>query len=198
MGGRSRANYGTKTMSKNAEKPAACRDFLDGYSDFRDGLLSESRHQCGLDHLDDCVSCNRYDRVVDEGVKLLRGLGEEAVVEREGPELPSFMYTQAQDEPLRAEGSSFSFSAAGAVAVLLGVAAWVPSLTHSALPELEMAPIMAVAPEITTVPGFFPQPAALRVMPVDHDLVDSYRPLLYQYLPLSTGNATKAGTFQRD
>lgn len=49
-----------------------CDLFLDGYSEFRDGLLDRAREDGFRAHLDACASCARYDRVVGGGVRLLR------------------------------------------------------------------------------------------------------------------------------
>jgi hypothetical protein len=53
-----------------------CGTFLDGYSDFRDGMLTLPDRVAFEAHLRDCASCARYDRVVDGGAKVLRDLPE--------------------------------------------------------------------------------------------------------------------------
>jgi hypothetical protein len=53
-----------------------CGTFLDGYSDFRDGLLTLPDRVAFQAHLRDCASCARYDRVVAGGVTVLRDLPE--------------------------------------------------------------------------------------------------------------------------
>ncbi|MDP9348293.1 MAG: zf-HC2 domain-containing protein, partial [Gemmatimonadota bacterium] len=53
-----------------------CEQFLDGYSDFRDGLLPfEDAVEFEI-HLDACESCGRYDRVLRRGADLCRDLPE--------------------------------------------------------------------------------------------------------------------------
>ncbi|WP_420125798.1 zf-HC2 domain-containing protein [Longimicrobium sp.] len=53
-----------------------CGTFLDGYSDFRDGMLALPDRVAFEAHLRDCASCARYDRVVDGGARVLRDLPE--------------------------------------------------------------------------------------------------------------------------
>lgn len=49
-----------------------CDVFLDGYSDFRDGLLAPGERDAYSAHLAACGSCARYDRVLARGVGMLR------------------------------------------------------------------------------------------------------------------------------
>jgi hypothetical protein len=49
-----------------------CDTFLDGHSDFRDGLLTLPDRVAFEAHLRECDHCARYDRVVDRGVRVLR------------------------------------------------------------------------------------------------------------------------------
>jgi anti-sigma factor RsiW len=49
-----------------------CDTFLDGHSDFRDGLLTLPDRVAFEAHLRECDHCARYDRVVDRGVQVLR------------------------------------------------------------------------------------------------------------------------------
>ncbi|HEX8394757.1 MAG TPA: hypothetical protein VF665_20600 [Longimicrobium sp.] len=49
-----------------------CDVFLDGYSEYRDGLLPEAEHGAYAAHLRACASCARYDRVIGKGVRMLR------------------------------------------------------------------------------------------------------------------------------
>lgn len=54
-----------------------CSEFLDRYSDFRDGLIADSALLARLrQHLDRCPRCARHHRAVVHGVGLLRSLGE--------------------------------------------------------------------------------------------------------------------------
>lgn len=51
-----------------------CSEFLDSYTDFRDGALGPGRAGTLRAHMAGCVPCRRYDRVVNRGVGLLRAL----------------------------------------------------------------------------------------------------------------------------
>jgi predicted anti-sigma-YlaC factor YlaD len=51
-----------------------CSEFLSGFSDFRDGLLSSEASYGFESHLEACPSCRRYDEVLTAGVDTLRAL----------------------------------------------------------------------------------------------------------------------------
>ena len=51
-----------------------CSEFLDKYTDFRDGVLAPREGDALRAHVAGCVPCRRYDRVVTRGVGLLRAL----------------------------------------------------------------------------------------------------------------------------
>ena len=51
-----------------------CSEFLDSYTDFRDGALGPGKGDALRAHMTGCVPCRRYDRVVTRGVRLLRAL----------------------------------------------------------------------------------------------------------------------------
>jgi anti-sigma factor RsiW len=53
-----------------------CSDFLDRYSDFRDGLLSAREEGVFRAHLAECAACARHDAAVKRGVELLLRMGE--------------------------------------------------------------------------------------------------------------------------
>src|SRR5436190_22538861 len=52
-----------------------CAEFLDRYTDFRDGLITAPRELRRFDrHLACCPSCRRYDATVRRGVQALQRL----------------------------------------------------------------------------------------------------------------------------
>lgn len=53
-----------------------CSEFLDSYTDFRDGALAPEKGDALRAHMTGCVPCRRYDRVVTRGISLLQALPE--------------------------------------------------------------------------------------------------------------------------
>jgi anti-sigma factor RsiW len=53
-----------------------CSEFLDRYSDYRDGLLSAPRRAAFRAHLAECAACARHDAAVARGVELLQRMRE--------------------------------------------------------------------------------------------------------------------------
>lgn len=53
-----------------------CSEFLDRYSDYRDGLLGGARRAAFQRHLAECASCARHDAAVRRGVEILRTMKE--------------------------------------------------------------------------------------------------------------------------
>ena len=51
-----------------------CQEFIDRYTDYRDELLSSDERARFEEHLEDCDSCRRYERVLSRGLTLWRGL----------------------------------------------------------------------------------------------------------------------------
>ena len=54
-----------------------CSDFLDRYSDFDDSLLTPTEEAVFRAHLEACLACARYDRVLRKGRMLARQLATE-------------------------------------------------------------------------------------------------------------------------
>jgi anti-sigma factor RsiW len=53
-----------------------CSEFLDRYSDYRDGLLSALQRAAFQAHLTECAACARHDAAVTRGVDLLLKMRE--------------------------------------------------------------------------------------------------------------------------
>lgn len=125
-----------------------CGTFLDGYSDFRDGLLTLPDRVAFEAHLRDCDSCARYDRVVAGGVKVLRDLPELEVA-------PDFMdrlqhrIWHEQDEMANARARRSRRSsrrvagAAMAAAASIAAVALVPGVYARFAPTVTMLPSAA-------------------------------------------------------
>jgi hypothetical protein len=150
-----------------------CRDFLDSYSDFRDGLLTTVVMNGFENHLRECESCARYDRVVGGGVQVIRSLPPLAP----SPEFQTrlldrlrFMDIQAGEH---ASGASMGLTLL--ICIAIGVSAWLPTLRpetdpvrlppmvahapyHDLAPVLMRgAPVAAPSPPFTIQPAFYGQ-----------------------------------------
>lgn len=130
-----------------------CGTFLEGYSDFRDGLLTLPERVAFQAHLRDCASCARYDRVVDGGVKVLRDLPELEVAPDFMDRLQHRLWHEQDDmaaaRARRARRSSRRVAAAGAAAAATIVAVGLaPGMYARLAPTVTMLPSAAAsAPE---------------------------------------------------
>lgn len=124
-----------------------CRRTLEGFSDFRDGLLAEAEESEFRAHLDACPECRRYAEVLDRGVCILRSIPELGLPE-------DFVRTvrrrvrQARDPSLPGDpglgGAGGIVVPLIALAALLGILSGVHRLRS--LPEVRLAPVAASAP----------------------------------------------------
>lgn len=74
-----------------------CERFLDEYSSFRDGDLPVWEMAAFRAHRDECPACAHYDRVVGEGVEVLRSLPELEVSEDFGARLQHRLWHEDMD-----------------------------------------------------------------------------------------------------
>jgi anti-sigma factor RsiW len=169
-----------------------CSQFLDGYSDFRDGQLESEVREAYAAHMADCPGCARYHRVVDRGVQLFRELPEIRPSEDFLPRLQHRIFHL--DEEQRRSGSYSSGVSAGlalAIAALLAIAAWVPSVRPRAA-TLTLPAVAARAPQATQeVPVLFRSGPLLAPSPraVDHHWNGAGQPtnaLFFRYSPLGS------------
>lgn len=118
-----------------------CADFLQHYSDFRDGLVRDSALRDGLErHRRECVRCGRLVVVLDRGLAALRATHDLA---------PSRRFRNELQQRLRAElaiGDPVMPTHAGLAAAFL-VAAAVGLMLYEGLsrPEREVAEVAASA-----------------------------------------------------
>ena len=127
-----------------------CGTFLDGYSDFRDGMLTLPDRVAFEAHLRECESCARYDRVVDGGVKVLRDLPELEVsgdfMERLQHRLWHEQDDMAAARARRARRSSRRVAVAGMVAAAsIAAVALVPGVYSRLAPTGTMLPSAAAS-----------------------------------------------------
>ncbi len=123
-----------------------CSDFVACLSEYLDGMASEEDHREVEDHLTSCPSCRRYYDVVVRGVELLRTLPEPELTRDFVPRLKHRIYHVDERSLLDGHASS---AAPGltvmAMAVVLAVVAWAPTLKPAA-PEVELPAIEVSSP----------------------------------------------------
>jgi hypothetical protein len=131
-----------------------CDTFLDGHSDFRDGLLTLPDRVAFEAHRRECDHCARYDRVVARGVQVLRNRPELEVSDDFMDRLQHRLY-HVDDEmaAARRRRSPVSRGAVAALAAAASVAALalVPRLYPGAAPTVTLLqPVAATAPATAT------------------------------------------------
>jgi hypothetical protein len=126
-----------------------CDTFLDGHSDFRDGLLTLPDRVAFEAHLRECDHCARYDRVVDKGVRVLRARPELEVSDDFMDRLQHRLY-HVDDEmaAARRRRGPVSRGAVAALAAAASVAAvaLLPRLYPGAPTVTMLQPVAASAP----------------------------------------------------
>ena len=177
-------------MNRDFGEKLDCSSFLDGYSDYRDGLLDIDARAEFMAHMAECDSCHRYDRVLSRGVELLA----EAMIESRGtgPALVTVQRNAAESEQAEASamsplGSGLTAAAAIGVAAVLALVAWSPALFNGSVaagnfvPEMELAPVLAAAPALAVRSRPFSIPAGLPIRNSTDELDDLARSMLFQY-----------------
>ena len=165
--------------------PSACRRFLDRYSDYRDGRLEPEVRSELINHLEVCACCARYDRVIRQGVRVLRAEPSEEAARpmRVASVRRRALAADRRSQALSAAGSGMTLAASLIVTVLLTAAAWLPFLSLQT-PEVDMPPVVASAPTVPALPAVplmfsLPRPfsnPATRTAPVE-----IARTMLFEY-----------------
>lgn len=140
-----------------------CTEFLDNYSDFRDGRLSADLGNGFEAHLQVCGSCARYDRVVGGGVQVFRSLPGLTPSPDFQARLLGRLY--AVDRAAGRHGSGASLAVTLMICAALGIGAWVPALRSSSEPVM-LPPIVAHAPYHDLSPVLMQTPAPALSAPV--------------------------------
>src|SRR2546422_4830649 len=124
-----------------------CAEFLERYTDFRDGLITAPRELRRFErHLLRCAGCRRYDTAVRRGVLALQAAG---TIE------PSRDFRRRLDARLdreRRAARDVPASAGVAAALVLAAALAMLALEGVRRPEVARAPVLPPAP--------FPNPVA--------------------------------------
>lgn len=111
-----------------------CKEFLNRYTEYRDGLMSPEDVARAEVHLSGCPSCQRYRRVVDRGIQELRAAPSATAGDDFHDRLQHRIYHLKDGEPLAgvaSRSSGASAAAAVGIAVLLTAAAWSPVLRQA-------------------------------------------------------------------
>ncbi len=123
-----------------------CKEFLEGYSAFRDGLLEEAEREAFRAHRERCESCARYDRVVRKGTEVLRDLPPVDPPSDFLARLQHRIYHIEDGIPLGSvfRGGSAAVLAVAAVGLL--ALAWMPFAVRAPV-EVELPTVAVDAPE---------------------------------------------------
>lgn len=146
-----------------------CTEFLDAYSDWEDGGLSQEARLAFDAHLAVCAACRRYADVLRKGRELLAALPPVEVGADFAPRLKHRIYHLADDSPLfRDRGNSGTTAVTLlALAVLMAVAAWSPSFRRPVVVELPAI--------VVNQPPQRPVQLRYRTAPLDAGFHDRYR-----------------------
>jgi hypothetical protein len=167
----------------------SCSEFLEDYSEYRDGVL-ELRRRIAFDaHLAACPSCSRYDAVVTGGVGELKALPALEPSSDFLDRLQHRLYSLEQETAwwARRDASGTSVGFVLLLVVLIGAAAWLP-LMRSQPPVIELPPV-AAAPPPRQVPihSLFRSGPLLAPTPAPAALgTPSVNTLFFQYSPLGS------------
>lgn len=121
-----------------------CDEFLQGYSDYSDGLWTSEQLREYEAHLRRCPACAKYDRVVKQGIELFRNLPRPDASPDFLPRLRHRLYHVDDHSVLGARlGGGAALIAMAAVGLLALV--WLPFAGRIPV-EVELAPVAVAAP----------------------------------------------------
>ena len=137
-----------------------CDEFIEVYTDYRDGLLDAETVERVEAHLDCCACCARYERVMQRGLELLSDIPSAQSSEDFMPRLRHRLYNV--DCGVTEGRRSFGGSAAlvGVAAVGLLALFWLPFAANVPL-EMELPAVSAQFPP----PGSYDVPSLFRSGP---------------------------------
>jgi predicted anti-sigma-YlaC factor YlaD len=169
-----------------------CSEFVESFSDVRDGTASPEVVLAAEAHLASCASCRRYRHVLERGSELLRALPAPEVGEDFVPRLQHRLLREEQEAFLRRHANSGATAlVVVGMALVLTFVAWAPALRRSA-PVVELPPIVvSTPPRPPRAPVSFTAfavqaTAAAAARP--SDLWGDARTLLFQYSRLARRN----------
>lgn len=132
-----------------------CKEFLEGYSAYLDGVMSREEEKAFRQHLERCEACTRYDRVVQRGIEIVRDLPRPDPSPDFLPRLRHRLYHIEDGIPFDAARHGGSAALVAVAAVGLFALAWLPFATRMPV-EVELPAVAVEAP---------PPPAAERELP---------------------------------
>lgn len=125
-----------------------CREFLERYSEYADGLLPSAEATRLRAHAESCAACARYDHVVRRGAQLARELLPRVHASGEFEHRVRHRLFHVRDEAARRRAGTSPVYVAAATVVLLGAGAGLLLLTSGSAPELDSR-IESAAPSMT-------------------------------------------------
>lgn len=127
-----------------------CEEFLQGYSTYLDGLVSDESRAAFETHVEACATCRQYDRVVRSGLELCKDLPDIHSSPDFIPRLKHRLYHV--DDATRLGQRHVGSAALVAVASVGFLAlAWLPFATRMSV-EVELPPVAVTTPVTQTSP----------------------------------------------
>jgi len=132
-----------------------CSDFMEGFSDYHDEILSSLERGRFEEHLGACTSCRRYRDVVVRGTSILRGETPVGPGSEFRDRLRHSILTLEEERRRRRYTSApTGFTAVAAVAVLVSFVA-AGSWAFSSDPVVDLQPVVASPPPAPEVHPLF-------------------------------------------
>jgi len=122
-----------------------CNDFMNGHTDYRDGLLSDEESARFDEHVEDCDSCRRYERVLDRGLAIWRSQALASTSPDFLPRLQHRLYHVEDSGKLSARQHLGTVALVAVASVGLLAVTWMPFAARTAI-EVELPAVAVEAP----------------------------------------------------
>jgi anti-sigma factor RsiW len=177
-----------------------CSEFIEGFSEYVDGVSNPDGIEAARAHLEGCDSCRRYERTYRRGVSLLRSFSDLSVREGFEPDLERRLRRETalalENLGRRPVSSGSPMTVVLGMALILVGAAWSPFL-FSGRVEVDLRPIRAAMPQARALTAErvefgFPGTPRVRVRGdfAGENLWDEPSRIFKQYAPVMRGYAT--------
>lgn len=174
-----------------------CSEFIEGFSDYVDGVADPAGVEAARAHLEACESCRSYEHTYRRGISLLRSFSDLSVREGFEPDLERRLRRETaialENLGRRPSSSGSSMTLVLGMALVLVGAAWSPFLFSGGV-EVDLRPIRAAMPYARALTAErvelgFPTPSrnGVRGGFVGQNLWDEPSTLLRQYAPVMRG-----------